>query len=282
MVSKAIENAQKKVEGHNFDIRKQLLEYDDVMNKQREVIYDQRKMILEGGELHETVEAMALEVLDQEMDLHTPEAKTPEEWELAELRDALTRHFPMDIKVDDGNNIAIAGDRFEFDTVTFEQMQTKLEDEVKSELEQKQKLFGEEYWREIEKHITLNIVDSNWKDHLLSMDFLKEGIGLRGYAQKNPLNEYKREGSQMFTAMIDTIREDTVGALFRVQADMDEDTRSQRREMSREMKKTRTVEHHGDGDAKVETVRRKGKKVGRNDPCPCGSGKKYKKCHGRG
>ncbi|VAX22284.1 Protein translocase subunit SecA [hydrothermal vent metagenome] len=281
LVTKAIENAQKKVEGHNFDIRKHLLEYDDVMNKQREVIYEQRKMILAGADLHETIIDMAVEVLAIDMDEYTPESKTPEEWDIPGLHDALKRHFLLDVEVDENNNIAIGSDRLSFDTVMFDQLQERLEQEVKAGIERKKEIVGAEQWHDIEKYITLNIVDSNWKDHLLSMDHLKEGIGLRGYAQKNPLNEYKREGSQMFVEMIDTIREDSISSLFRVRVQSEEEARKEKYSLSRTMEKRRMTEHRGDGDGKVETVRRTKKKIGRNEPCPCGSGKKYKKCHGK-
>ncbi len=282
MVTKAIENAQKKVEAHNFDIRKHLLEYDDVMNKQREVIYEQRKMILSGEELHETIIDMALQVMEIDLDEYSPEEKTPEEWDLPGLRDAAMRHFLIDMKVDDDRNIAVGGARLDFETVTFEALREALASGVEAGIEGKKEIVGGEQWHDIEKYITLNIVDSNWKDHLLSMDTLKEGIGLRGYAQKNPLNEYKREGSQMFIEMIDRIREDVVSSLFRIRIQSEDEERRERLALNHMRGKQRVIESRGDGDTKVETVRRTGKKIGRNAPCPCGSGKKYKKCHGKG
>jgi len=278
MVTKAIENAQNKVEGHNFDIRKHLLEYDDVMNKQREVIYDQRKMILSGEELHETIMDMTLEVLEQLLNEYTPEIQMPEEWDLIGLKDALLRNFHLDITIDQDSNIIIRDKQLDFSSVTFPLLHDGLSDLVSSSLGSKARTSLDN-WNELEKFVTLNIVDSNWKDHLLSMDHLKEGIGLRGYAQKNPLNEYKKEGSQMFLDMIDTIRVDTVNALFRVQIHTEADTSPEERLMEK-MGQQHTIEHRGDSNQKVETVKRTGKKVGRNEPCPCGSGKKYKKCHG--
>ncbi len=281
LVSKAIENAQKKVEGHNFDIRKQLLEYDDVMNKQREVIYDQRKMILAGDEMHETIEDMALEVLDRELEIYTPKDALPEEWDLAGLADAIERHFLIGMKLDDDNNITIDINRLDFETVTYDELLETLSKQVKFNLDAKRDMVGEEYWGHVEKDLMLHIVDSNWKDHLLSMDTLKEGIGLRGYAQKNPLNEYKREGSDMFMRMLDRVREDVVGAIFRVRVQTEEEARNEKRQLAQRQSSQNLIEHRGDSDKKQETVRRKGKKTGRNDPCPCGSGKKYKKCHGK-
>jgi len=281
MVTKAIEGAQKKVEGHNFDIRKHLLEYDDVMNKQREVIYEQRRMILSGDELHETVLDMAQEVMENDLEKHTPENQTPEEWDIEGLRDAVTRHFLIDMKVDEEKNITIAGNKLDFDTVTYDALADLLRSELDSGFQAKIEVVGEVHWGEIEKYITLNILDNNWKDHLLSMDTLKEGIGLRSYAQKNPLHEYKREGSGMFLEMIERIREDVISSLFRVRIQSEEEARKERRTLTRKVEKNRMIEHRGDADQKVETVRRSTKKVGRNAPCPCGSGKKYKKCHGR-
>ncbi len=277
MVSKAIENAQSKVEGHNFDIRKHLLEYDDVMNKQREVIYEQRKMILDGDKLSETVELMALQVLDDDLYMYTPEKNQPEEWDFMGLHGPVTRHFGIDMTVDEDNNIALGDVKIDFETVTFESLQESLENSVKARLTQKKEQIGDERWAEIEKWITLNIVDSNWKDHLLSMDLMKEGIGLRGYAQKNPLNEYKREGRNMFQEMVERIREDVISTLFHVKVETEEETRLKEKALSR--KQAKVVESHGE-PVKQGTVRREGKKVGRNQPCPCGSGKKYKKCHG--
>ncbi len=282
MVTKAIEGAQKKVEGHNFDIRKHLLEYDDVMNKQREVIYEQRRMILSGDELHETVLDMAQEVMENDLEKHTPESQTPEEWDIEGLRDAMMRHFLIDMEVDEEKNITIAGNKLDFETVTYETLADLLRSEIHSGFQGKIEVVGEEHWSEIEKYITLNILDNNWKDHLLSMDTLKEGIGLRSYAQKNPLHEYKREGSGMFLDMIERIREDVVSSLFRVRIQSEEEARKERGALTRKVEKSRMIEHRGDADQKVETVRRSAKKVGRNAPCPCGSGKKYKKCHGRG
>ena len=183
--------------------------------------------------------------------------------------------------MDDDSNITIDLKRLDFETVTYDQLLETLTGQVKANLESKREVVGEEYWSYVEKDLMLHIVDSNWKDHLLSMDTLKEGIGLRGYAQKNPLNEYKREGSDMFMSMLDRVREDVVGSIFRVRVQSEEDARKERLQISQKRSSENLIEHRGDDDKKQETVRRKGKKTGRNDPCPCGSGKKYKKCHGK-
>ncbi|MGK7344951.1 MAG: preprotein translocase subunit SecA [Candidatus Nitrospinota bacterium M3_3B_026] len=282
MVSRAIENAQRKVEAHNFEIRKHLLEFDDVMNKQREVIYEQRKMIFAGEEsLDEMIEEMALQVMEDDLALYTPESVQPEEWDVEGLKDAIARHFALEMEVDENSNISLGEKRFDFDTVTFGPLREGLEEAVRSQVKARRESVGGRTWREIGKYITLQILDTNWKDHLLAMDHLKEGIGLRGYAQKNPLNEYKREGSQLFMEMLDRIREDTVAALFHVQIQSDEEARVRQREMAkRRERQKKIVESHGEDGKKQQTVRRSSKKIGRNAPCPCGSGKKYKKCCG--
>jgi preprotein translocase subunit SecA len=289
MVTRSIEGAQKKVEAHNFDIRKHLLEYDDVMNKQREMIYEQRRALLSGDGLHDTIVDMALQVMDDDMEAHTPESGSPDEWDMTGLRDTLVRHFGFDVKVDDDRSFTIGGARFDHATITFAPMKEVIEAAVKDKLDDKRKTHGDSAWPDIIKYVALNIVDGNWRDHLLNMDHLKEGIGLRGYAQKNPLNEYKKEGSQMFMEMIDRVREDAVTYLCHVQAHTEtketekEEARLESRLIKRQ-ERMRVVESHGspDGAAAHEPVKRSAAKVGRNDPCPCGSGKKYKKCHGTG
>ena len=282
LVSKSIEHAQGKVEGHNFDIRKHLLEYDDVMNKQRESIYAQRKMIMRGEELHETLIDMALDVLDMDMETKIPEEAVPEDWDLEGLKDTLALHFSINMKLKENKDFAIGEHKFEFETVTYAALKEALDEIVKGAIESKKAILGDN-WLDFEKHITLQIVDNHWKDHLLSIDHLKEGIGYRGYAQKNPLNEYKKESSAMYMDLLDRIRQDVVGVYCRVQVKSDEEARLERRMEARRQQQQRLVEHRGEQrDHKQETVRRDGVKIGRNDPCPCGSGKKYKKCHGKG
>ncbi|MDH5637898.1 MAG: preprotein translocase subunit SecA [Nitrospinota bacterium] len=282
VVSKSIEHAQSKVEGHNFDIRKHLLEYDDVMNKQRESIYAQRKMIMRGEELHEMLIEMALDVLDMDMEAKIPEEAVPEDWDLEGFKDALALHFSLNLKLKENNDFTIGDHKFDFETVTHAALKEEMDDIVKAAIESKKTLLGEN-WLDFEKHITLQIVDGHWKDHLLSIDHLKEGIGYRGYAQKNPLTEYKKESSAMYMDLLDRIRQDVVGVFCRVQVKSEEEARLERREAARRHQNQRTTEHRGEKrDQKQETVRRDGAKVGRNDPCPCGSGKKYKKCHGKG
>ena len=290
MVTRSIESAQKKVEAHNFDIRKQLLEYDDVMNKQREVIYDQRRALLSGEGLHETIVDMALRVMDDDLEACTPESGNPDEWDMTALRDAILRHFGLEATVDEEKGFTLGDAKFDHATITFAPLKEAVEKAVVDKLDGKRKTYGDTMWTDIIKYVALNIVDGNWRDHLLNMDHLKEGIGLRGYAQKNPLNEYKKEGSQIFMEMIDRVREDVVTYMCHAQAQTE--TREAQNEeaqleslLVKRQERMRVVESHGappESDGGHEPVKRSAAKVGRNDPCPCGSGKKYKKCHGVG
>jgi preprotein translocase subunit SecA len=281
MVTKAIANAQKKVEGHNFDIRKHLLEYDDVMNAQREIIYDQRKMIFEGDELHETILDMVLHVMEDDLALYANETLQPEEWEFESLKEILGKHFALHVGLDKNKNLTIENKTFDFETITHQALLEFLTENCHIQIDRKKRMVGDEMWSEIERYITLNIVDGNWKDHLLSMDYLKEGVGLRGYAQKNPLHEYKKEGMALFNEMMVRIREDVVSALCHVKVESQEEGRLREQQMAeRQKEQASMVESLGDRPQKKEPVKRSDKKVGRNDPCPCGSGKKYKKCHG--
>ncbi len=283
LVSRAIENAQRKVEAHNFDMRKHLLEYDDVMNKQREVIYDQRTTILKGDDLDELVLDMAAASLDELMEHATPEKSDPEEWDLAGLIDAVQHNYNVTIVLAENKDMAIGGKRIPFETVTFEPLKEMIWEAVEAHFAAKREEMGEKVWRDVQKYVTLEVLDSNWKDHLLSMDYLKEGIGLRGFAQKNPLTEYKREGMGLFAEMIDRIRNDSVSMLSHVHVKPKDEAELERKQREKEAEAQRRMiaSHGGEEPEPVDrTVRRTEKKVGRNDPCPCGSGKKYKKCHG--
>ncbi|MBN2687881.1 MAG: preprotein translocase subunit SecA [Deltaproteobacteria bacterium] len=267
LISKAIENAQRKVEGQNFEIRKHLLEYDDVMNKQREVIYKQRKDVLGGENLRQTVDEMLDEVVDAVVAEYVDEDLHPEEWNLKGLDDMVFKQF------------GIKEDFTEWekrDGLNAEAIREIILSRVTSMLDEKEKNFGGELMDQVMKIVMLQSIDSHWKDHLLGMDHLKEGIGLRGYGQKDPLREYQREGYEMFMDMVYRIKADIIEKLSWVQVQVKEDLD--------EVQKAREEEYvmsRGDADAAVETVKREGKKVGRNDPCPCGSGKKYKKCCGK-
>jgi preprotein translocase subunit SecA len=271
LVSRAIENAQRRVEAHNFEIRKHLLEYDNVMNQQREVIYSQRREVLAGQDLKQSVEEMIEEQAEGVVDVFADEKVHPEEWDLKGLQDAVYEQFAFrwtaPSAVDNGLNR--------------ERLKDFISEKAKGVYEKKEEEFQPATLRYLEKVIMLQSLDYHWKDHLLAIDQLKEGIGLRGYAQKNPLIEYQKEAYQMFLDMLDRIKKDTIQKLFAVQIAREQEARELKmdRRQTFVMSRGEGVQAGGRTESgKGLTVRRDGKKVGRNDPCPCGSGKKYKKC----
>ncbi|HXX34229.1 MAG TPA: preprotein translocase subunit SecA [Thermodesulfobacteriota bacterium] len=273
LVSRAIENAQRKVEAHNFEIRKHLLEYDNVMNKQREVIYSQRREVLGSEDLKETVMEMIEEEGENLVDFYTDEKQYSEEWDLKGLQDAFFQQFSFKWSLPSVADNGIKRD----------QLKETILEKAKEVYQKKEEEFGAPTLRYLEKVIMLQSIDFHWKDHLLAVDQLKEGIGLRGYGQKDPLIEYQKEAYQMFLDMLDRIKKDTVEKLFAVQIAKEEQAV---KEVKMERKQTFIMsrgEATQGGGGKTEsgkgvTIRREGKKVGRNDPCPCGSGKKYKRC----
>jgi len=204
MVSRAIERAQKQVEGQNFSIRKHLLEYDDVMNKQRESIYSQRKDILYGKNMKEFIQGLIITLVEWIMENHTNKEKAPEQWDVEGFKNAIASQFGLDI-----GELSI-----DWDTINYQELRDKISKVLKDIYEQKEEIMGEDRMREFERIITLQILDSQWKDHLLAMDYLKEGIGLRGYGQRDPLIEYKKESYDMFQAMMDRIEEESIRYLF--------------------------------------------------------------------
>lgn len=260
MLSKSIESAQRKVEGNNFSIRKHVLQYDDVMNKQREVIYGERQKVLEGEDLGNEIRNMINQLIEEAVERYTAEGKYPEEWDLAGLEAYLKSIIPFDEseKIDDIENIT----------------KNRLEDELKEKAHQiydeKEQNIGSEQMREIERVILLRVVDTKWMDHIDAMDQLKQGIGLRAMGQQDPVRAYQIEGYDMFEEMTDSIQEDTLRNLFHIQVN-----ERVEREQVAEPIRTNSPE---DSEKNPVTL---GEKVGRNDPCPCGSGKKYKKCCGR-
>ena len=258
MVTKAIENAQKRVEAHNFDIRKHLLEYDDVMNKQRSEIYSFRKESLLGENLKDRIFSMIDEIVDEILFIYCPQEKHMEEWDIKGLKDSVYGLF------------SIAPDVTPMD---LDSLKNTLISEFKNAYEKKESEIGSDIMRYLEKVILLQIIDTQWKDHLLAMDHLKEGIGLRGYGQRDPLVEYKKEAFDMFADMISRISTEVLKRLFKIQV--------QKRETIKKepVRPARLNYNRGEGLSTVQTVRRS-KKVGRNEPCPCGSGKKFKKCCG--
>ncbi len=275
MISRAIENAQRKVEGHNFEIRKHLLEYDDVMNKQREVIYQQRRDVLAGEEVTQVIEDMIDDLVDLVTDEFFQERVESAEWDWEGFKTRMGELF---------HNVP-AWPEAELQDLKRDSFREKIHQFVKQAYRNQEESNGSDAQRQIERLILLQIVDSHWKDHLLSMDHLKEGIGLRGYGQKNPLNEYKREGFNLFGAMVERVKLQTVSNLMRVRvvnqeevARLEEEQRRRREEAQLRMNRL----SGGEGASQqAQPVRRDGDKIGRNALCPCGSGKKYKRCCGK-
>ena len=279
MVSKAVANAQKKVEAHNFDIRKHLLEYDDVMNRQREVLYALRRVIINTENGKDVLLDMADEVVDEALADIAHEKIYPEEWDIEGLNELLERQFGVHIEKSGEHELLLQGKTsLELENCNREKLHDAVILAVTQAYEAKEEGIDSEFMRHVEKVIMLQILDSFWKDHLLGMDHLKEGIGLRGYAQKNPLTEYKKEGFDLFSNMMARIKEETTKYLFK--AEINQELEAPEELVS---KPSKVVEHRGNSEPleKSVTVRRDEDKVGRNDPCPCGSGKKYKKCHGQ-
>jgi preprotein translocase subunit SecA len=273
MVSRAIERAQVQVEGRNFESRKHLLEYDDVMNKQREAIYKLRRDILEGKEGKEYVLSLRDTVIDYVLGRYCPEDKDPRDWEIDALGTDLKEYFGLDL-VESGIDPSALSRRDLLVALT-----TRT-DEIYA---RKEGVLGPEQMRFHERYVMMQVVDQLWKDHLLAIDHLKEGIGLRGYGQKDPLVEYKKESFELFTVLKERVEDQIVKYLFRLQPVSAEEAASGEAAPASGLRRRpppRNVTYsHGD-EAVVETVHRKEPKVGRNEPCPCGSGKKYKKCHG--
>jgi preprotein translocase subunit SecA len=306
MVTRAIERAQKQVEAQNFSVRKHLLEYDDVMNKQRENIYALRREILEGaikfddGEVvntHEYLLSLAEDTLDAHLDAYAPRDADLEQWDLDALKRETTKTFGID------------GGAVDFSNLTSDEIREKLWEACRTSYDEKVKLVGPDIMRRVERDIMLQIVDQQWKDHLYSLDHLKEGIGLRGYGQRDPLVEYKKESFALFTAMKERVEEEIVRYLWLLRPMLAEEAPRRPAPIRRPplvlndpgmsapsafgppreapaasspfgAPASRQPARVGGDDAGVKTVRRDEPKVGRNDPCPCGSGKKYKKCHG--
>lgn len=267
MISRAIENAQRKVEGHNFDIRKHLLEYDDVMNKQREVIYNQRREVLEGGDMKKVIEDMMSDLTEGVVDEFVQPKMPSEDWDWEGISERMLATFGFAFEWEDDARRDLKRDEFA----------EKLLATVKDAYAEKEKVVGEETMRQLERYVLLQMVDTYWKEHLLNMDHLKEGIGLQGYGQKNPLNEYKKEGFKMFAALMETVKQTTVDTLFRIQLVRDEEVEQMSMEQRRKKQQMRTNRRDGEGR---QPVTREGQKIGRNALCPCGSGKKYKRCCG--
>ncbi|MCJ7508604.1 MAG: SEC-C domain-containing protein, partial [candidate division Zixibacteria bacterium] len=260
-----------------FSIRKHLLEYDDVMNQQREVIYDRRLVALEGADLKGEILDLIKSVVESKVEAHTDGKTYPENWDWVGLKQDLLKTFLVDVKFKQEDILKLKQD-------DLKENLTKMALQI---YEHKEKLFGEELMRQLERYAMLRVIDDKWKEHLYEMDQLKTGIGLRAYGQKDPLIEYKKEAFAMFSQMIETIDQEVVELIFKLQV-ADQSTKA-RREEKEEIKTIHQsvsgmdyalAQPEGEETTKVKTVRREKAKVGRNDPCPCGSGKKYKKCCG--
>ncbi|MHB1652415.1 MAG: preprotein translocase subunit SecA [Desulfitobacteriaceae bacterium] len=259
MISRSIETAQRRVENRNFDIRKHVLEYDDVMNQQREIIYAQRRKVLEGENLRDNIIEMLEKVVGDTVAMFSGSSQYPEEWDLASFQEYCENSFLP------GHNLAAE----EFAKLTKEEVKELLLEQAMALYDQREELFGSELMREIERAVILQVVDNKWMDHLDAMDMLREGIGLRAYGQRDPLVEYKHEGYDMFQEMIDSVQEDIIRYMMRV-------TPQVREQVPEEPQNLSTNRDEKEPLRPVHT----GEKVGRNDPCPCGSGKKYKHCCG--
>jgi preprotein translocase subunit SecA len=279
LVSRVIENAQRKVEGHNFDIRKQLLEYDDVSNEQRKLVYAERNELMSTDDISENIADMREEVIDLIVDRTIPPQSLPEQWDVDQLEDDLRLEFGIDLPVGQ----LLADDKSLYE----ETLRDRIFDEVEAMYKSKEEKYGSEIIRHLEKVIMLQTLDNRWKEHLSNMDSLRQGIGLRGYAQKNPKQEYKREAFEMFTAMLERVKSEVITILAKVQlreeSELDE-LEARQQASSQEGLEMQHADANQPDEAPEEqqaTFTRAAPKVGRNEPCPCGSGKKYKQCHGK-
>jgi preprotein translocase subunit SecA len=267
-ISKAIENAQKKVEGHNFDIRKHLIEYDDVMNTQRNVIYSQRREVLAEEQLPETYAAIMEEIVEDIVATFCPEKSNPEDWNWKSLSEDFYTQFnmtpaPLEVAAHD---------------LTPAVLLAHLKEQVRQRFQERETEFTPPVMAHLMKVLLLQTIDAQWKDHLLSIDHLKEGIGLRGYAQRNPKQEYKREAYELFLQVMGRIRQEVIQKLFRIQLAKEQDVE---RMETRQRRHQMVFNRAGDADVASKPQIRQDKKVGRNDLCPCGSGLKFKKCCGQ-
>ena len=286
-VNRAIENAQRKVEGHNYDIRKQLLEYDDVANDQRRVIYAQRNEMMAEADLSETIKTIREEIVNDVISTYIPHGSLDEQWDIEGLESALDEEFgqalPVGRWLEEDNMLDEAG------------LRKKVHSAILEEFEAKEAMVGAEGMRNYEKHVMLNVLDKLWKEHLAAMDYLRQSIGLRGYAQKNPKQEYKREAFEMFSELLEKMKYEVISILSKVKIQSNEQV--EQLEANQNPEVVNVNYHHADAagmqqpqgeaeapEAQRETAKpyqRTEKKIGRNDPCYCGSGKKFKQCHGK-
>ncbi|MEO8002991.1 MAG: SEC-C metal-binding domain-containing protein, partial [Arenimonas sp.] len=296
MVTKQIQNAQKKVEAHNFDIRKNLLDYDDVANDQRKVIYQQRNELLEADSVKDAIDAIRDDVMSMTVRRYVPVNSIDQQWDIEGLERSLTDEFGMSL---DMKNLVEKSEELD---------DNGLLDHVLKAAEKvfvdKEEQISSDMMRHLEKHLMLNVLDQSWKEHLARMDYMRQGIHLRGYAQKQPKQEYKRESFELFSEMLDKVKQDVITLLARVRIrDEEEVTAMENADRQRleaqskdmqfqhpetgdfgvddEMQQAMAFASQDAADLQPKTITRDADKVGRNDPCPCGSGKKYKQCHGQ-
>jgi preprotein translocase subunit SecA len=285
MVTNAIVKAQRKVEGRNFDIRKHLLEFDDVANDQRQVIYQQRNDLLTEHNISEIITNVRADVIDQTISAFIPPDSLDEQWDVAGLEKALSTDFAISIPVQKWLD--------KDDRLDEEAIREKVVDQVQTAYDRRYAHLGDQM-REVERLVMLQLMDNLWKDHLHNMDQLRQGIGLRAYAQKNPKQEYKRESFALFEELLDTIKHETIKYLSHVQIANSDDVEKieeqrRRQESQRQyqhsqvagLDETSDKEAPAERPQAVKPVQRSTPKVGRNSPCPCGSGKKYKQCCGK-
>ncbi|MGD8582886.1 MAG: SEC-C metal-binding domain-containing protein, partial [Gammaproteobacteria bacterium] len=287
-VTRAIENAQRKVEGHNFDIRKQLLEYDDVANDQRKVIYAQRNEMMASDDLSEVVRNIREDVVYDIVSEYIPHGSLDEQWDLQGLQEAMNNEFGLDMPVkqwlDEDADLNEDG------------LRNKILDTLIADYEAKEQMVGAEGMRQYEKYILLQVLDKLWKEHLAAMDYLRQSIGLRGYAQKNPKQEYKRESFAMFSELLDRIKHEAVTLLSKVQIrareeveDLEQQGHQQPENISYQHRQAEGIHEAAQAESNETAAAaepqqpyvRGERKLGRNEPCWCGSGKKYKHCHGK-
>ena len=279
MVTNAIVKAQRKVEGRNFDIRKHLLEYDDVANDQRQVIYQQRNDLLEDADISDVITNVREDVMDQCISNYIPPMSIEEQWDIAGLEKVLTNEFTTPVPLQQWLD--------EDTRLDEETLRARIIESVQASYASRYAHVGDQM-REVERQIMLQVLDNLWKEHLASMDQLRQGIGLRAYAQKNPKQEYKRESFALFEGLLDNIKYETIRYLSHIEVATREDM-ERLEQQRREEQKGREYQHaaaagiddESAAAAPVQQPQRRGPKVGRNDVCPCGSGKKYKQCHGK-
>ena len=280
-VNKAIENAQRKVEGRNFDIRKQLLEFDDVANDQRKVVYELRDELMDADNILDMVEYNRAEVVNAVVSQYIPEQSLEEMWDIAGLETRLKADFDVELPIQQWLDSE--------DKLYEEALRERILDSIVEVYQRKESIVGTEVLRNFEKAVMLQTLDTLWKEHLAAMDYLRQGIHLRGYAQKNPKQEYKRESFELFETMLDNLKSDVIMTLSRVRVQEPEEVdrmEAERQAMAQALASQQQMSHTdtsalSEDDTSDATVVREGRKIGRNELCPCGSGKKYKQCHGQ-